>query len=402
MSSFMFDYLSWLSRMDFLPRGNCYLWQGDIILLQTLADGMIAVAYFSIPVLLLTLIRKRKRRSIGWMFWVFAIAFLLSGITHIFNIATIWQPAYSVEAAIKIATGAAWLITAVVLLKAIPQFLAMPMPEEMSAMNRSLAQQINLNRKSEERLRQLNADLERRVAERTAALERSNQDLMQFAYIASHDLQEPLRMVSNYTELLERRYASHLNEEARLFMRYAIDGARRMQELIGDLLMYAQIERDSVLFRPIEVKAAVDRALQSLRLALEEQMARVHIDELPVIVGDEAQMAQVFQNLLSNALKYRSEKVPEIRIWADLDESAGVWTFYVKDNGAGFDMKFKHRLFNMFQRLDTRQPGTGIGLALCKKIVQYHGGAIDVASEVGGGTTFFFTVPATNAPRAVI
>jgi signal transduction histidine kinase len=398
----MFDYLSWLSRMDFLPRGNCYLWQGDIILLQTLADGMIAVAYFSIPVLLLTLIRKRKRRSIGWMFWVFAIAFLLSGITHIFNIATIWQPAYSVEAAIKIATGAAWLITAVVLLKAIPQFLAMPMPEEMSAMNRSLAQQINLNRKSEERLRQLNADLERRVAERTAALERSNQDLMQFAYIASHDLQEPLRMVSNYTELLERRYASHLNEEARLFMRYAIDGARRMQELIGDLLMYAQIERDSVLFRPIEVKAAVDRALQSLRLALEEQMARVHIDELPVIVGDEAQMAQVFQNLLSNALKYRSEKVPEIRIWADLDESAGVWTFYVKDNGAGFDMKFKHRLFNMFQRLDTRQPGTGIGLALCKKIVQYHGGAIDVASEVGGGTTFFFTVPATNAPRAVI
>jgi signal transduction histidine kinase len=398
----MFDYLSWLSRMDFLPRGNCYLWQGDIILLQTLADGMIAVAYFSIPVLLLTLIRKRKRRSIGWMFWMFAIAFLLSGITHIFNIATIWQPAYSVEAAIKIATGAAWLITAVVLLKAIPQFLAMPMPEEMSAMNRSLAQQINLNRKSEERLRQLNADLERRVAERTAALERSNQDLMQFAYIASHDLQEPLRMVSNYTELLERRYASHLNEEARLFMRYAIDGARRMQELIGDLLMYAQIERDSVLFRPIEVKAAVDRALQSLRLALEEQMARVHIDELPVIVGDEAQMAQVFQNLLSNALKYRSEKVPEIRIWADLDESAGVWTFYVKDNGAGFDMKFKHRLFNMFQRLDTRQPGTGIGLALCKKIVQYHGGAIDVASEVGGGTTFFFTVPATNAPRAVI
>jgi signal transduction histidine kinase len=324
----MFDYLSWLSRMDFLPRGNCYLWQGDIILLQTLADGMIAVAYFSIPVLLLTLIRKRKRRSIGWMFWVFAIAFLLSGITHIFNIATIWQPAYSVEAAIKIATGAAWLITAVVLLKAIPQFLAMPMPEEMSAMNRSLAQQINLNRKSEERLRQLNADLERRVAERTAALERSNQDLMQFAYIASHDLQEPLRMVSNYTELLERRYASHLNEEARLFMRYAIDGARRMQELIGDLLMYAQIERDSVLFRPIEVKAAVDRALQSLRLALEEQMARVHIDELPVIVGDEAQMAQVFQNLLSNALKYRSEKVPEIRIWADLDESAGVWTHF--------------------------------------------------------------------------
>jgi signal transduction histidine kinase len=393
----MFYYFAWLSGMDFLPRGTCYLWQRNIILLHTFADGIIAAAYFIVPVLLLTLVHKRKRTSIGWIFWAFAISFLLSGVTHILNIVTIWQSAYGVEAVVKIATGAAWLVAAAALLKAIPQFLAMPMPEEMSAMNRSLAQQINLNRKSEERLRLLNTDLERRVAERTAALERSNQDLTQFAYIASHDLQEPLRMVSNYTELLERRYAAHLNEDARIFMRYAIDGARRMQELIGDLLIYAQIERDGVLFRPIEVKGAVDRALQSLRLAFEEQGASVHIDELPIIVGDEAQVAQVFQNLLSNALKYRSEKPPEIRIWADLDESSGWWTFYVKDNGAGFDMKFKDRLFNMFQRLDTRQPGTGIGLALCKKIIQYHGGAIDVASEVGEGTTFFFTVPATCA-----
>lgn len=398
----MFPYFSWLSGMDFLPRGTCYLWQRNVILLHTFADGISAAAFFVIPVMLLALVRKRKRMSIGWIFWALAISFLLSGITHILNIVTIWQPAYGVEAAIKIATGAAWLVAAAALLKGIPHFLAMPMPEEMSAMNRSLAQQINLNRKSEERLRQLNADLERRVAERTAALERSNQDLTQFAYIASHDLQEPLRMVSNYTELLERRYAAHLNEEARIFMRYAIDGARRMQELIGDLLTYAQIERDGVLFRPIEVKAAVDRALQSLRLAIEEQAAQVHIDELPVVVGDEAQMAQVFQNLLSNALKYRSARPPEIRIWAALDESTGGWIFYVKDNGSGFDMKFKDRLFNMFQRLDTRQPGTGIGLALCKKIIQYHGGAIDVASEVGEGTTFFFTVPATNAPGAVI
>jgi signal transduction histidine kinase len=398
----MLQYFSWLSGIDFLPRGTCYLWKGNIILLHTLADGLIAAAYFTIPVLLLAMVHKRKRTSIGWMFWVFAASFLLSGISQVLNILTIWQPEYNVEAAVKFATGVSWLLAAAGLLKAIPQFLAMPMPEEMSAMNRSLAQQINLNRKSEERLRQLNADLERRVAERTAALERSNQDLMQFAYIASHDLQEPLRMVSNYTELLERRYAAHLNEEARIFMRYAIDGARRMQELIGDLLTYAQIERDTILFRPIEVKAAVDRALQSLHLAIEEHGAQIHVGELPVIVGDEAQMAQVFQNLLSNALKYRSERVPKIRIWADLDESGGAWTFYVKDNGSGFDMKFKHRLFNMFQRLDTRQPGTGIGLALCKKIVQYHGGVIDVASEVGEGTTFFFTVPATNAPRTVI
>lgn len=149
-------------------------------------------------------------------------------------------------------------------------------------------------------------------------------------------------------------------------------------------------------------QAAVERALESLRPAIEEHSAQVHIEELPVIVGDESQMAQVFQNLISNTPKYRSERPPEIRIWAVHDKNSEAWTFYVKDNGAGFDMKFKDRLFNMFQRLDTRQPGTGIGLALCKKIVQYHGGAIDVASEVGEGATFFFTVPATNAPRPVI
>jgi light-regulated signal transduction histidine kinase (bacteriophytochrome) len=258
--------------------------------------------------LLVKLVRQRKHLNFGRMFWMFAAFILLCGAT-----------------------------------------------------------QIAIKRKSEERLRLLNSELEQRVAERTAALERSNQDLTQFAYIASHDLQEPLRMVSTYTDLLQKRYGPGLNEEAQTFMKYAADGSRRMQELISDLLTYSQIERDAIPFRATSAGSAVDRALESLRLAIDQQNARIRVEPLPIVYGDEGQLAQVFQNLISNSLKYRSQVTPEIHIWAVPEGKSGEWKFYVKDNGASFDMKFKDRLFNMFQRLETRQPGTGIGLALCKK-----------------------------------
>jgi signal transduction histidine kinase len=398
----MLHFFSSLFRTDFMPHGSCYLWQPNILLLHTISDGLIAAAYFVIPTMLIVFVRRRKRLSFGWMFWMFAAFILLCGATHVLNIVTVWEPIYRFEGVVKLATGVISVLTAICLVKLIPQMLAVPLPEEMSAVNKALAQQIAINRKSEDRLRQLNAELERRVAERTAALERSNQDLMQFAYIASHDLQEPLRMVSNYTELLHRRYAAHLNEDAQVFMKYAIDGARRMQELISDLLTYAQIERDVVPFREIQVGSAVERAIQALRLSIEQQSARIFVKQLPAVVGDEGQLSQVFQNLISNSLKYRSRNTPEVQIWAALDKEGNHWTFFIKDNGVGFDMKFKDRLFNMFQRLETKLPGTGIGLALCKKIVQYHGGRIDVESQPGVGTTFFFTLPATKVMEKII
>jgi signal transduction histidine kinase len=398
----MLHFFSSLFKMDFMPHGSCYLWQTNILLLHTISDGLIAVSYFVIPVLLVIFVRKRKRLSFSVMFWMFAAFILLCGTTHVLNIVTIWDPVYRFEGLVKLVTGIASVLTAIGLLKLIPQMLTVPLPEEMAAVNKALAQQIAINRQSEDRLRQMNAELERRVAERTAALERSNQDLMQFAYIASHDLQEPLRMVSNYTELLQRRYATELNEDAQVFMKYAINGSRRMQELISDLLTYAQIERDAVPFREIQPSESVKRAIEVLRLAIEQHQARILVDKLPTVLGDEGQLAQVFQNLISNSLKYRSEAAPEIRIWAEQNETGDLWTFFVSDNGVGFDMQFKDRLFNMFQRLENRLPGTGIGLALCKKIVQYHGGQIDVKSEVGVGTTFFFTLPATKDIQNVI
>jgi signal transduction histidine kinase len=398
----MLNFFSKLFEMDFMPHGMCYFWRPDVLWLNVVSDSMIAAAYFAIPILLMELVRRRRNLTFHWIFWMFAAFILLCGTTHLLNVVTVWEPLYRFDGLVKLLTGLASLGTAVVLFRLLPRILAIPMPEELAAVNRALAQQVAINRKTEGDLRTLNEELERRVAERTAALERSNQDLSQFAYVASHDLQEPLRMISSYTQLLQRRYVSQMNEEAQSFMRFAADGARRMQDLVTDLLTYAQIDRQGKPLAEVDVRKAVDQAIDALKLAITQENAKITVDPLPVVLGDESLVAQVFQNLVSNSLKYRSTEPPRIHIWAVPGSSSTEWKFFVKDNGAGFDMQFKPRLFQMFQRLESQQTGTGIGLALCKKIIQHHGGRIDIESRVGLGTTVFFTLRATKGVRKII
>jgi signal transduction histidine kinase len=398
----MLKFFSQLFETDFMPHGMCYFWRPDVLWLNVISDGLIAAAYFAIPLLLIELVRRRKHLTFHWMFWMFAAFILLCGTTHLLNVVTVWDPIYRFDGVIKLLTGLASISTALMLLRLMPQILAIPLPDELAAVNRALAQQVAINRKTEQDLRSLNDELERRVAERTAALERSNQDLTQFAYIASHDLQEPLRMISNYTQLLERRYGSQMNEEARSFMRFAVDGAVRMEDLVTDLLTYAQIDREAKPAGALDARKAVANAIDALKLLVEKEQAEIIVDPLPVVLADEAQVSQVFQNLISNSLKYRSAERPVIHIWAVPGSSSREWRFFVKDNGTGFDMQFRPRLFHMFQRLESRQPGTGIGLALCKKIIQHHGGRIDIESRVGLGTTVFFTLPATNRAGRII
>jgi signal transduction histidine kinase len=398
----MLNFFSKLFEMDFMPHGMCYFWRPDVLWLNVVSDGMIAAAYFAIPILLVELVRRRKNLTFHWIFWMFAAFILLCGTTHLLGMVTVWEPVYRFDGLVKLLTGLASLGTAAVLLRFLPQILAIPMPKELAAVNRALAQQVAINRKTEDDLRTLNEELERRVAERTAALERSNQDLSQFAYVASHDLQEPLRMISSYTQLLQRRYVSQMNEEAQSFMRFAADGARRMQDLVTDLLTYAQIDREAKPLAQVDVRKAVDQAIEALKLIIAQEQAEITVDPLPVVLGDESLVAQVFQNLVSNSLKYRSAEPPRIHIWAVPGSTSTEWRFFVKDNGTGFDMQFKPRLFQMFQRLESQQAGTGIGLALCKKIIQHHGGRIDIESRVGLGTTVFFTLPATKGVRKII
>ena len=239
-------------------------------------------------------------------------------------------------------------------------------------------------------LEQLNATLEEQARELT----RSNTDLQQFAYVASHDLQEPLRMVSSYAQLLARRYRGRLDADADDFIGYVVDGVTRMQQLINDLLAYSRVGSRGQAFAPTPVAAGLERALKNLAVAVRESGAEVTVDPLPTVRADAGQLVPLFQNLISNAIKYRGDQPPRVHVAARRDE--GEWHFTVRDNGIGIDPQYAERIFVIFQRLHTRAeyPGTGIGLAICRKIVERHGGRIWVESQAGMGATFHFTIPA--------
>ncbi|MBV9468719.1 MAG: hypothetical protein JOZ57_05695, partial [Abitibacteriaceae bacterium] len=237
----------------------------------------------------------------------------------------------------------------------------------------------------------------RKVAEtelnRTAAeLVRSNADLEQFAYVASHDLQEPLRAVAGSVQLLQRRYTGKLDERADEFITHAVGGAERMQSLINDLLDFSRVGTNNKPFEVLASSMIVNTALANLRVAITESGAKITHDELPQIYGDSGQLTRLFQNLVSNALKFRGDQPPEIHIGVERQPDA--WQFSVRDNGVGIDPQYFERIFIIFQRLHTRTeyPGTGIGLAICKKIVERHGGQIRVESEPGKGSAFYFTI----------
>ncbi len=230
------------------------------------------------------------------------------------------------------------------------------------------------------------------LARKTEELARSNAELEQFAYVASHDLQEPLRMVASYTQLLARRYRGRLDRDADDFIEFAVDGARRMQNLINDLLAYSRVTTRAGQRQPISAQTALAAARKNLTAAVEESHATIHCGALPTVVADPTQLMQVFQNLLGNAIKYRSSVPPEISVTGE--EHPAEWHFSVRDNGIGIDPRHSERIFQVFQRLHNEKdyPGTGIGLAVCKKIVERHRGRIWVESEPGQGSTFHFTI----------
>ena len=287
--------------------------------------------------------------------------------------------------------------------RAIPvEIRASPLEIDEGLLIISVIRDISERKRVEEKVRllnshleELNTHLEERVVKRTEELQRSNEELAQFAYVASHDLQEPLRTVSVYTQLLAKRYSKMLDGDAKLFMEYVTDGAQRMECLIRDLLDFSQIDRRKVEhFRTVSSEHSLLEAVANLQTAIAESSAAISHDPLPPIKGDSIQLTRLFQNLLVNSIKYRDPHLaPVIHVAAQREGRE--WHFTVKDNGIGIEPQYAEKVFGIFKRLHGRDnPGTGIGLAICKKIVTRHGGRIWVESQLGEGATFHFTLPA--------
>jgi light-regulated signal transduction histidine kinase (bacteriophytochrome) len=248
-------------------------------------------------------------------------------------------------------------------------------------------------RESESNLLLARKEFAKGSATHTEELERSNRELEQFAYVASHDLQEPLRAISGCVQILARRYKNQLDSQGHELITHTVEGVARLKELIEGLLAYSRVSRLGADTEPVSLETALTEAVQQVAASIEETGAVVEHEELPMVCGHRGQIVQLLQNLIGNALKYRAVAAPLVRISARAKE--GLWTIAIRDNGIGIDPQYFDRVFSIFQRLHTRDeyPGTGIGLAICKRIVEQAGGTIWIESSLGVGSTFYFTLP---------
>ena len=398
----MADFLGKLFTSDFLPHGVCYRWQSDVVWLHVVSDLLIALAYYFIPFALIYIVRRRGDLAFPWMFWLFGVFILACGTTHLMNVWVVWQPWYRLDGVIKAITALASVPTAILLMRLAPAIIELPSPEQLREANRLLEKEILDRKAAEEQVRQLNSELERRVEERTHQLERAQDNLRryaaeleQFAFIAAHDLQEPLRTTNAYTQLLARRYRGTMDRDADEFIDYITGSVRRMSLLVNDLHSYTEVMHDGQEPpKPVDLNAIVESARKMLSGMIDDAGASVEVAPLPPVPGRGTQLAQVFQNLISNAIKYRRpEEPPRISIAARREDS--FWRISVEDNGLGIEPQYLIQIFGLFKRLHGRDvPGTGLGLAICQKVVEAHGGRIWVESEPGAGSTFHFTLPA--------
>jgi signal transduction histidine kinase len=374
------------------------------------SDLAIGLAASFVSAALILFVHRRRDLSRPWALLWFATFLLAVSAEHVGDVWRAWRPAAIVEPIAAVAAFVA-VVTAIAAWMGLPGLLRVP-ANDLEQQARRHRDELHAQRRREEEIRRVNAELEERMAERTRELERSNlelarsnRELEQFAYVASHDLREPLRMVTSYTNLLARRYHGKLDATADEFIGYALEGCERMRQLIHDVLEYSRVDRQHQP-EPVALAEALTAAMNDLSVAIETSGATITHDlpdpsdalALPRIECTRSQLVQLIENLLSNAIKYRGDAPPRIHVSAQLRDDEVVLS--VRDNGIGIDMRHGERIFGMFQRLHTRgtYPGTGMGLALCKKIVEIHRGRIWVESTAGEGSTFYCAFP--KRPRA--
>ncbi|WP_138994572.1 ATP-binding protein [Larkinella sp. C7] len=365
----VFDFFQRLAdTSDWPPRWYCGTWTDFHGWLYILSDLTIWLAYMAIPLILIRFIFIKKGVPLAGVFWLFGAFILFCGLTHLIDAAMFWIPAYRINALIRFLTAVVSVATVVALIRYFNEAIGL--------------------RTSKEYDRELSY---RQLA--MQELTRSNQELQQFAYIASHDLQSPLKTIANYLSLLENKHGDQLDPDARRLIGVSTAAAERMRNLINDLLDFSRVGSE-ISLRQVDLQELVDEILEEQQAEIQATGAVVDLGTLPTIMGHRTDLKQLFQNLISNALKYRRPDVaPQVSI--QVTDEGHQYRFAIRDNGIGIERQYFERVFQIFQRLHGRNQysGTGIGLATCKKVIDIYGGQIWIDSTVGQGTTFYFTIP---------
>ncbi|BAY34261.1 two-component sensor histidine kinase [Nostoc carneum NIES-2107] len=409
---------NFFSSGNFIPHGHCYLWKPELVWLHILADTIIALSYYSIPLTLIYFVRKRDDIPFKIIFLLFGAFIISCGTTHLMEVWTLWHPVYWLSGAMKAITALISLYTAITLIPLVPQALALPSPAQLEAAYMALKDENAERQRVEQELRKYKETLEELVEQRTAelaktneqlqqeiiqrqqsqekmaellkAVKSANQDLNDFAYVVSHDLKAPLRGISSLSEWLLSDYGDKFDDEGKELVRLLISRVKKMYNLIDGILQYSRAGS----YREQKTQVNLNDVVRDVidLLAPPENIQIEIISKLPIISAEITRIKQIFQNILSNAIKFIDK--PEGRIIINCTEDNIYWQFSIADNGLGIEEKYFTKIFQIFQKLsnDDNSDSTGIGLSLVKKIVELYGGTVWVESEVGQGSKFFFTL----------
>lgn len=388
------DFIRRIFSTDgFMPHGCCYIWNPHVIWLHVISDAVITLAYYSIPLALIYFVRHRKDLAFDWIFICFATFIVACGTTHAMEILNIWYPTYWLSGIIKAITAIVSIATAILLIRLVPQALALASPQQLRENNEALQREISERKQAAARIESLNKELLRQAEK----LEAANKELEAFGYSVSHDLRAPLRHIDGYVDLLSQE-SSKLDEAGQRYMKVISDSARQMGMLIDNLLTFSRMGRSAMQLTQVETSSLVAEVREELSHDAKDRDIKWKIVPLPTVFVDKALFKQIWINLLGNAIKYTSYR-SQAEIAVGYREDEKDYEFFVKDNGAGFDMQYADKLFGIFQRLHFKEEfeGTGIGLANVKRIVARHGGRVWAQGEVDKGATFYFTIPKTNS-----
>jgi light-regulated signal transduction histidine kinase (bacteriophytochrome) len=368
------------------------MWDPAVIWLNVISDATIALAYYSIPLTLVYFVRKRKDLAFDWIFLCFAIFIVACGTTHLMEILNIWHPTYWLSGIIKAITAIVSIVTAILLIKLVPQALALPSPAQLRKSNEALQREILERTQAAAKVDSLNREL----LQQTSKIAAANKELESFGYSISHDLRAPLRHIEGYVDLL-REKTSVIGEEGERYMKIISDSTRHMGVLIDNLLAFAQMGKAAIQPSWIDTNALITQVRDELSPDTKGRTIEWIIEPLPQVYADKTLLKQVWMNLLGNAIKYTKNR-DKAEISIGCKESPQGFEFHIKDNGAGFDMQYADKLFGIFQRLHFKEEfeGTGVGLAHVERIISKHGGRTWAHGEINVGATFYFTLPRKN------